>query len=275
MARVRQSLLNFWRKAYEDNLTGLSAMVAYNLLLSIFPVALVALFVAGRVLRSPEVQESLLFDLQQLFPSAAESTLSEAVRRLQESSTTTGIVAIVAAVWFASSFWGALDTAFCQIYHRPCRSWVRQKLFAFGMFAVVLLFIVASVAVPTAQSLLVSGTTDLPLGLSDVRGLVYGVTLAAGVVVLFAALCATYLLVPSGAIPWRCVWPGALAATLAIGVVDYGFPLYLQNVTTLRAGTTFVFVLIALVWFYAMAIILLAGAVINELRFERLRETSS
>ena len=58
------------------------------------------------------------------------------------------------------------------------------------------------------------------------------------------------------------------AATIAMAIVDYGFPLYLQNVTTLRAGTTFVFVLIALVWFYALALILLAGAVINELRFE-------
>ncbi|MGH2948580.1 MAG: YihY/virulence factor BrkB family protein [Solirubrobacteraceae bacterium] len=268
MGRVRHALVNFWRKAYEDNLTGLSAMVAYNLLLSIFPVALVALFIAGRVLRSPDVQESLLFDLQQLFPSAAESTLSEAVRRLQESSTTAGIVALVAAVWFAASFWGALDTAFCRIYHRPCRTWVRQKLFGLGMFAVVLLFIVASVAVPTLQGLLTTGVDDLPFGLSDVRGLVYWISLAAGVAILFGALCATYRLVPKGAIPWRCVWPGALGATLAMAVVDFAFPLYLQNITTLRAGTTFVFVLIALVWFYALALILLAGAVVNELRFE-------
>jgi membrane protein len=244
-------------------------MVAYNLLLSIFPVALVALFIAGRILRSQELQDSVLLDLEQLFPQAAESTLSEAVRRLQASSTTTGILAIVAAIWFATSFWGALDTAFCQIYHRPCRSWVRQKLFALGMFAVVLLFIVASVTVPALQSLLVTSADDLPFGLSEVRGLVYGVTLAAGVAVLFVALCATYRLVPSGAVPWHSVWPGAVAATLAMGIVDYGFPLYLQNVTTLRAGTTFVFVLIALVWFYALAIILLGGAVINALRFER------
>jgi membrane protein len=270
MGRARAAVTAFWRKAYEDNLTGLAAMVAYNLLLSIFPLALVALFVAGRILRSPELQESVLLDLEQLFPSAAESTLSEAVRRLQESSTTTGIAALVAAVWFASSFWGALDTAFCRIYHRPCRSWVRQKLFALGMFAVVLLFIVASVAVPTLQGILITGAQDLPFGLSEVRGLVYSVTLAAGVLVLFAALCATYQLVPRGAIPWRCVWPGALTATLAMGVVDYAFPLYLQNVSVLRAGTTFVFVLIALVWFYALALILLAGAVLNELRFERL-----
>ena len=73
---------------------------------------------------------------------------------------------------------------------------------------------------------------------------------------------------PRGPIPWRCVWPGALGAVLAMGVVDYAFPLYLTNVTSLRIGTSFVFVLIVLVWFYALAMILLAGAVVNELRFE-------
>jgi YihY family inner membrane protein len=268
MGRARAAVVHFWRKAYEDNLTGLASMVAYNLLLSIFPLALVALFVAGRVLRSRDLQESVLLDLQQLFPSAAENTLSQTVVRLQQSSTTTGILAIVAAVWFASSFWGALDTAFCRIYHRDCRSWVRQKLFSLGMFAVVLLFIVATIAVPTLQSLLVTSADDLPFGLSEVRGLIYGVSLAAGLTILFFALSATYALVPAGRMPWRCVWPGALGATIAIGVLDYVFPLYLHNVSTLRLGSTFVFVLIALVWFYAVALIVLSGAVINELRFE-------
>jgi len=269
MGRARAAVANFWRKAYEDNLTGLAAMVAYNLLLSIFPVALVALWIAGRVLRSTELQDSVLVDLQLLFPSAAENTLTEAIHRLQSTSTTVGILAIAAAAWFAASFWGALDTAFCQIYHRSCRSWVRQKLFGLGMFAVVLLFIIASVTVPALQGLLVTTQKDLPFGLSQVRELVYGVSLAAGVLVLFVALCVTYALVPAGRMPWRCVWPGALGATLAIGVLDYVFPLYLSNVSTFRVGTSLVFILIALVWFYALSIIVLAGAVVNELRFER------
>jgi YihY family inner membrane protein len=267
--RAGHAVMRFWRKAYEDNLTGLSAMVAYNLLLSIFPLALVALFIAGRVLRSHEVQTSVLADLQRLFPSAAEATLTSYVRRLETTSPTVGILAIVTSVYVSSSFWGALDTAFCRIYHRPCRTWVRQKLFALGMLVVVLLFIVASVAVPTLQSLLVTGTSGLPFGLANVRGLVYGITLAAGVVLLFAALCATYQLVPKGAVPWRAVWPGALGATVATAVVDYAFPLYLQNVSSLQVGSSAVFVLIALVWFYALAMILLSGAVVNELRLER------
>ena len=77
-----------------------------------------------------------------------------------------------------------------------------------------------------------------------------------------------YWRVPRGSIPWRYVWPGALGAVVAMGIVDVAFPIYLSNVTSLRVGTSFVFVLIVLVWFYALALIILAGAVINELRFE-------
>src|SRR5215207_4709494 len=268
---MRRAVAAFFRKAYEDNLTGLAAMVAYNLILSVFPLALVALFIAGRILSSEDIEASVVEDLERLFPQAAQSTLLDGLRRVQESSTTVGILAVIAAVWFSSSFWGALDTAFCRIYHRECRSWVRQKLFALGMLAVVLVFFVASVTIPAVQGIVVRGSRDLPFGLGDGRALVYYLTLAGGLVVLFAILCLVYWRVPRGPIPWRCVWPGAAIAVVAIGIVDYAFPLYLSNVSALRIGTSFLFVIIVLVWFYALAMILLAGAVINELRFEAQR----
>ena len=266
--RAREAVVAFWRKGYEENLTGMAGMVAYNLLLSVFPFALVALFIAGRVLRSEELQASVLADLQRIFPTAADSTLSEGVRRLQQTSTTVGIAALVGSIWFGSSFWGALDTAFCRIYHCECRAWVRQKLFSIGMFVVMLMFVAITVLVPTAQALLASGARDLPFGLSEVKGLVYWVTITIGVVALFATLAVIYRVVPKARMPWAAVWPGALGATAAIGIVDLGFPLYLDNISTLRIGTSAVFVLIALVWFYVIALIILAGAVVNELRFE-------
>jgi membrane protein len=265
---LRAAFARFWRKSYEDNLTGMAAMVAYNMILSVFPLALVGLFVAGRILASEDIEASVVEDLQRLFPDETEATLVDGLRRVRESSTTVGILAIVAATWFSSSFWGALDTAFCRIYHRECRSWVKQKLFGFGMLAVVLLFFVASVSIPALQGFVLRGTEDLPFGLGDVRGVVYGLSLAGGLVLLFAILCLVYWRVPRGPVPWRCIWPGAAGALVAMAVVDYGFPLYLSNVTTLRVGTSFLFVLIALVWFYVLALIVLAGAVVNELRFE-------
>ena len=273
--RAWAGVKHFYRKAYEDNLTGLSGMVAYNLLLSVFPLALLALFIAGRVLESGDLEQSILQDLQQLFPSAADDTLQRALDRVRDSSNALGIVALVASIWIGSSFWGALDTAFCRIYHCRCRSWVEQKRFALVMLVVVLLLMAATVAVPTIQSIIVNGRSDLPLGLDEVKGVVYAVTLAAGLLLLFLILCIVYWSVPNEWVPWRAVWPGAASATVAIGIVDYAFPFYLSNVSTIaRFGTTFVFVVIVLLWFYAIAIIILGGATINAMRYE-LHDTGS
>ena len=264
-----QATKDFYWKAYEDNLTGLSGMVAYNMLLSVFPLALLALFIAGQVLESADLEQRVLNDLRQIFPSATDDTLTRALDRVRDSSTGFGVVALVASVWIGSSFWGALDTAFCRIYHVRCRTWVEQKRFALAMLAVVLLFMAATVAVPTLQSLAVSGADDLPLGLSEVDGLLYLLTLLAGLLLLFGVLCVIYWTVPNRPLPWRAIWPGAAGATAAIGVVDYAFPVYLGNISTLaRFGTTFVFILIVLIWFYALAIIILGGAVVNAMRFE-------
>ena len=271
MRRAGRALKAFYVKAYEDNLTGLSGMVAYNLLLSLFPLALLALFIASRILRSGELEDSVLTDLQQLFPSAAEGTITRALDNVRTSSTGIGIVALVSSIWFGSSFWGALDTAFCRIYHLECRTWLRQKGFALVMLVVVLAFVALTVLIPTAQSILVRGASDLPFGLSEVRGLVLAITLAFGLLILFGILCVIYWAVPNRRrVPWRAIWPGAGLATLAIAVVDYTFPLYLTNVSTIaEVGTTLVFIVIILLWFYALAIIILGGAIVNAARFER------
>src|SRR4051812_14404477 len=231
MHRIAAGVRQFWEKAYEDNLTGLAGMVAYNLLLSIFPVALIALFVASEVLVAPQLERTVLIDLGKLFPSATETTLNQALIDIRSSSTTVGIFALVSSVWVGASFWGSLDTAFCRIYGLPCRSWVRQKLFGIGMLALVLLFFAATVAVPAMQSLLATGADDLPFGLSG-RDTLWTLSLAASLVINFVALATIYRTVPNCPVAWYGVWPGALGGTVAIGIIGYGFPIYLANVST-------------------------------------------
>jgi len=260
---------DFFSKANEDNLTGLAGMVAYNLLLSVFPLALLALFIAGRVLQSADLEQSILQDLRGLFPNITDVTLTRALDRVRGSSTGVGVVALVVSIYIGSSFWGAMDTAFCRIYHMRCRGWLEQKRFSLAMLVVVLLFMAATVAVPAIQSVLARGAGDLPLGLAEVNGLLFAVSLFVSLLLVFLVLCIVFWAVPNRPMPWRAIWPGALLATLAIGIVDYGFPLYLSTISTVGAFTTiFVFVLIVLVWFYMLAIIILGGAVLNAMRFE-------
>jgi membrane protein len=268
--RLARTLVRFWRLAYEAGITGGASMVAYNMLLGVIPIALLALFVAGQVLSSASVQTAVLGDLRQVFPGTTEHTLSSLLDEVQDSTTSAGVLALVASLWLASSFWGALDTAFARIYRCRSRSWLAQKRFALLMVLVVLVFMSATVAVPTVQSLLSTGARHLPFDLARVTDAVYGISLAIGLLLLFACLAAIYSRVPNLPTPWRGVWPGALAATVAIAVVDYAFPVYLTNISTIaRFRTTIVFVLIVLGWFYLVALIVLAGGVINALRLGR------
>jgi membrane protein len=263
----------FWNRAYHENVTGLSAMVAYNLMLAIFPFALLVLFVFGQVLKIHGVENGVLDDLQRLFPHTEEHTLTDVLSRIEDNSTTIGIAAFVGSLWIGASFWGAMDTAFCRIYHVECRGWVEQKRFSFAMLAVVLLFIAASIFVPTMESTLLSSTDRLPFGLSDIQAIDTALLLGAAVLVTFGICCVIFWAVPKGHMPWRDVWPGALFVTVGATVANWLFPVYLTNISSLsRFGSTLGFVLIALLWFYLLSLGILAGAVINSLRHE-LHET--
>jgi len=264
---VPAGLRRFWRVAWDANITGLASMLAYNMLLGIVPIALLGLFVAGQVLSSHAVETSVLTDLQEVFPGTAQATLDSLLGEIRSSTTSTGVLALIASLWLGSSFWGAMDTAFSRIYSDQPRPWLKQKRFALSMLGVVLLFMIATVAVPTAQSILRAGVADLPFDLAHVGVVVYIASLALGLAILFGCLVVIYARVPHRRVPWRAVWPGALGATLAIGVIDYAFPIYLNNISTLaRFGTTIVFVLIMLGWFYVLALIILAGGIVNALR---------
>lgn len=271
-SKVRKShpwLRAFWFRAYRENVTGLSAMVAYNLMLSVFPFALLVLFVFGQVLKIGGVESSVIADLQRLFPNTEQQTLADALDRIEANSTTIGIAAFLGSLWIGASFWGAMDTAFCRIYHVECRGWVEQKRFSFAMLAVVVLFFTASIFLPAMESALVSSTDRLPLGLSDIKAIDTALLLGAAILVTFLICCVIFWAVPKGRMPWRDVWPGALFVTVGASVANWLFPIYLTSISSLsRFGSTLGFVLIALLWFYVLSLALLAGAVINSLRHE-------
>jgi membrane protein len=259
----------FWNRAYKENITGLSGMVAYNLMLAVFPFALLVLFIFGQVVNNSDVERSVILDIQRLFPNAEQGTLQDAIDRVRASSTTIGIAAVVGGIWIGASFWGAMDTAFCRIYHVECRGWVQQKRWSLVMLLALLLLLAASVTVPTVESAVLSGANSLPWGLDHWGVVRTGIVVVGGLVATFLIISAIYWAVPKGHMPWRSVWPGALFFALVTSAGNYIFPLYLTSVSDLhRIGGTIGFILIALVWFYAISLALLAGAVINSLRHE-------
>jgi len=271
---TRSYLRAFWERAYRENITGMAAMVAFNLALAVFPFVLLLLFVFGQVLDNSSIQTTVLNDLQGLFPAAEQDELNRALNRIRANSTTIGIVAAIGAIWIGASFWGAMDTAFCRIYHVECRGWVEQKRFAMVMLLVVVAFLAASVIVPVAEGVVASGAAELPFGLDQVGALRALFVLLVALTATFAVCCLIYYFVPKGHVPWRGVWPGALFVTLTTAVANAAFPFYLGQSSIDQVGGALGFILVALAWFYVVALALMAGAVINALRYE-LHETGS
>jgi hypothetical protein len=158
----------FWYRAYRENVTGLSAMVAYNLLLAVFPFSLLVLFIFSQVLKVEGIEASVYADLQRLFPSASENTLRDILDSIRTNSAAIGVVAIAASIWIGASFWGAMDTAFCRIYHVRCRGWWEQKRFSLVMLLVVVAFFLGTVILPAIEGALLRSTDGLPFGLDEV-----------------------------------------------------------------------------------------------------------
>jgi membrane protein len=259
----------FWKRAYREGITGLAGMVAFNLMLALFPFALLVLFIFGQVIESPTIEESVIRDLEQLFPAADTNTLENALTNIRESSTTIGVLAIVGAIWLGTSFWGALDTSFCRIYHVECRGWLEQKRFSLGMLVVTVLFFASTVLIPILESAFLSTADDLPFGLGELSFFPNAVLLFGALFVTFSIACLIYYFVPKGHMPWRAVWPGAMFLTITAGIAQGVFPFYLSEIATVREiGGAIGFFLIALIWFYLLSLGILAGAVINALRHE-------
>jgi YihY family inner membrane protein len=259
----------FWQRSYREGITGLAGMVAFNLMLALFPFALLVLFIFGQVIESPTIEESVIRDLEQLFPAAGTDTLQNTLANIRESSTTIGVLAIVGAIWIGTSFWGAMDTSFCRIYHVECRGWLAQKRFALGMLVVTALFFASTVIIPVLETTFTSAADDLPFGLGELGFLPNLILLLGALFVTFVIACLIYYFVPKGHMPWRAVWPGALFLTVTAGIAQGVFPFYFSEIATVREiGGAIGFFLIALIWFYLLALGILAGAVINALRHE-------
>lgn len=261
--------LAFWNRAYKENITGLAGMVAYNLMLAVFPFALLVLFIFGQVVNSDEVEQSVILDIQRLFPNIEQDSLANAIGRVRSSSTTIGLAAAVGGIWIGASFWGAMDTAFCRIYHVECRGWVAQKRFSLVMLVGLVMLLAASVAVPVIESAVLAGADDLPGG-STSGG---PANRDRGRRRLHHHLRDRLRHLLGGA-----QGPHAVALDLARRALlryrgldrELRLPLYLTTVSDLdRIGGTIGFILVAMVWFYAVSLGLLAGAVINSLHHER------
>jgi membrane protein len=252
-----------------DDISGLSAELAYRFFLSLFPffIFLAALggFIADAIgTRNPT--DEIMDLLGENVPADVASVLRGQIEEIIEAQNP-GLVsiAIVGALWTAASGISGLIKGLNRIYGvkegRPV--WKRYlvslglTLLAGGALIVAFfLFIVGQV-----YGLEVAGE----LGLEGQAAQL--ITLARWPIVIIAVLAAVaflYWAAPNAKLPFRWLTPGSVLFTAAWLLLNYLFGVYLSSFSSYNVTYgALAGVVIVLLWMYLTSFLLLLGAEIN------------
>ena len=257
----------FWTKISNDAIFNLSAMLAYNLLMSAFPILLVILAIAGIILNraSPGQYADLRNTIASAFPGeTGHAVVANVTNSLNKSAGLLLVVGIAVAIFTGSGLFLMLEWVLNIVFRLRGRDPLRQRLMSVGMLLLYAVFIpivlLASLIPPVIVRALPIGSNDPVFGfLIQAAGDVFSVIVAAP---LFGAI---YIVVPNRRVKLREVWKGTLVATLLLVIYETLFPFYVGRfLRPENFGSTAGFVVMFLIFFYYLAFILIFGAEINS-----------
>src|SRR5438105_7456521 len=145
----------FWTKFNNDWSWNNAAGLAFNLILSIFPLVIALLALIGLFLQGldPGAYHDLMYNkLPQLFPAvtSSQNIIQPALRQLTKDSGILGIFAIVVSIFNGSRLFMFLQGCFDLIYHVRPRNVIVQNALSVVM---VLLFVILVPIMVLASSL--------------------------------------------------------------------------------------------------------------------------
>ena len=266
-------LREFITKFNNDWSMNLSAALAYNLLMAIFPIALAILAILGLVVGSlsPTAYSQLQGQILNTLPvSTPPGTINSITKQLANSSSILGIIAVVLALFNGSRLFILMEGIFGIIYHVRQRTVIKQNLMAFGMLLlfIVLIPIMAFASALPAIVLSILPGSSLIAFLGGILGGILGVLIAS--YILFQAI---YIVVPNQHISFRNSWLGALVAAIALDIYLTLFPLYVQHFLSSGPAASLGTAIFLLIFFYYFAVILLIGAQVNAFFAEGIKAT--
>jgi membrane protein len=251
----------------DDHCPQLAAAIAYHVLFSLFPLAIVLAGIFGIVVHTTGVQADVVDAIVRNVPLSADG--SDRLRRLLQQSTgglsALGLLGIVGLVNAASGMMAsirlALNEAWDVVEYRP---FLRGKLIDVGLVFGTALVAAASLA------LTIGARTVGELG-GGWATWILGVLVP--LAVSFGILLFLYRTIPAAEVALADAWPGALFAACGFVLTENLFAVYVDNFANYNAIYGSLGAVIAFMFFvYLSSMVFLLGAeVASEL--PRVRRT--
>jgi membrane protein len=245
----------------------LAAALAFHTLLSMAPLIIIAVAVAGLILGQSAAQAEITRVLSETLGPQSAATVNEWVLQASESGELASAVGIVLTLFAASRFGEHLKNALNQIwlidvqfaagFKANVKNYVQRRIFAFAMVAATgpLLLIVF------ASRTLLTGFHSALFGGSMLQGLaVQALQILLSLVVVAGASAAVFRFVPDTRVGWKNVLVGASLTSVLFNIGNALVGLYLARASVAAAYGAAGSLVVVLLWLYFSAQMFLLGA---------------
>jgi membrane protein len=241
-----------------NDASHLAAAVAYFAVLSLFPLLLGFISLAGLFLPSESVQQAIISFMQNNLPVSPDIVV-ENIQSIIAARGVLGAVSVLALIWTSSNMFTSIGVALnrsCGVCEtRPF--YLRKPRDILFALAAGLLFLLSGI-LPTAFSLI----PEVDIAFFGTAASL--VLIAIGSVITWVVFIVLFAYLPAVKTHWRYIWPGALLATVLFEVIRVGFILFVAHFSRYDLIYGTIGSAIALmVWIYLSAYVLLVGSAFN------------
>jgi membrane protein len=254
----------------------LAAALAFHALLSMAPLIILAVAIAGLVLGEAAAHAEVTRLLQDTLGKASAETVNEWVHEASESGEVASAVGILLTLFTASRLGETLRSSLNQIDHidvfmaagfrSTVEDYVRRRIFAFGVVAAsgpLLLVVVLS-------RMLLIGFHNRLFGSSPWQGVVVQgaqLLLSLSTVAFTTTLVLRY--VPDTRVGWRNAWVGGALTSVLFNIGNALVGWYLARASVAAAYGAAGSLVVVLLWLYFSAQMFLLGAAFTRVYSQR------
>ena len=248
----------------------LAASVSYNLLLSVFPLGLAVVYIAGSFPQSPYTQDQIIRGIAYLMPVSRE-LIANTITGVASARGAIGILALIGLIVGGFGFFNtirrSLNTAWGLRRPQPL---LKSQLVNFAMMIGAAIFLFLSVLITASLSTVSERTIPIRgggmVGTLSVERILANVLATAIAFIVFLLL---YKFVPDKRPRWRDIWIGALAAAISFEITKIIFVIYLTAFNPYNLIYGSIGALIAfLIWTYISAYLFLFIAKVTHVNLE-------
>ena len=257
-------------RMFEDDALPLAAALAYYSLLSMAPLLLVAIALAGTFFADGQVHMQLIEQMRRLTGEEGAALTQTVINNTgsEERSQWSLVLGAFLTLVGASTVFGQLQYALNRVWRVKAApraelimTFIKQRILSFALVLSVGFLLMVSLVISA-----VLGTLHMYLDARLAQAAFFwsGLDLVISFTLATALIAMMFKYLPDAEIEWRDTWQGALITAGLFIVGKQVIGLYLGQTTVASSFGAAASVVIFMIWVYYAALILLFGAEITQ-----------